>query len=77
MDTDVNAEPDMPEGEDFVLKDPCSSSSSDNSSDGEFTEESDDEGGIVLIPRRSREQHERVSPRLSQFAFEVCLILKT
>ena len=35
-----------------------------NSSDGEFTEESDDEGGTVLVPRRSREQQERVSPKV-------------
>ena len=56
MDTDVDTEP---VGEDFVL-DPCSSSSGDNSSDVEFTEESDNEGGIVLVPRSSREQHERV-----------------
>ena len=69
MDTDVDAEPDVPEGEDFVLKDPCSSSSSDNSSDGEFTEESDNEGGTVLIPRRSREQHERVSPKVISVCF--------
>ena len=35
MDTDVNTEP---EGEEFVLKDSCSFSSSDTLSDVEFTE---------------------------------------